>query len=124
MAQNMKKADCFLGKQVFCAGDFSDIIPAFVACEAPSGADGYHAALLQRLSLVQRDPQGFNVPDHFYLSRPPDNMNIVMAMNMEWGRLHRETCGSERHDGKRSRRFCAGPDFSELRLCWNTGERC
>lgn len=46
LAQAMKKQIASWGNEVFCAEDFSDIIPAFVACRAPYGADGYHAALL------------------------------------------------------------------------------
>lgn len=33
LAQAMKKQIASWGNEVFCAEDFSDIIPAFVACE-------------------------------------------------------------------------------------------
>ena len=81
LAQAMKKQIASWGNEVFCAGDFSDIIPAFVACEPHLVLmdimlpfyNGYHwCSEIRRIS---------NVPIIF-ISSASDNMNIVMAMNM------------------------------------------
>ncbi len=81
LAQAMKKQIASWGNEVFCAEDFSDIIPAFVACEPHLVLmdimlpfyNGYHwCSEIRRIS---------NVPIIF-ISSASDNMNIVMAMNM------------------------------------------
>ena len=81
LAQAMKKQIASWGNEVFCAGYFWDIIPAFVACDPHLVLmdimlpfyNGYHwCSEIRRIS---------NVPIIF-ISSASDNMNIVMAMNM------------------------------------------
>lgn len=81
LAQAMKKQIASWGNEVFCAEDFSDIIPAFVACEPHMVLmdimlpfyNGYHwCSEIRRIS---------NVPIIF-ISSAADNMNIIMAVNM------------------------------------------
>lgn len=81
LAQAMKKQIASWGNEVFCAEDFSDIIPAFVACEPHMVLmdimlpfyNGYHwCSEIRKIS---------NVPIIF-ISSAADNMNIIMAVNM------------------------------------------
>lgn len=66
LAEAMKKQIESWGNEVVCVQDFQNVLTDFTPVRSAFGAGRYYVAVLQRISLVHRDPKNLTGSDCVY----------------------------------------------------------